>query len=332
MKKVSTTSGEDHSDRAEYWYQRIHADNCTEGERVRFEQWKAERPEHARAYLRTDYLYHLAADLRRDPTWSAEGRAVRRRTARVARRRRTVRWSLSAAAVLLLVLGVGWRVWVPAQHAQHYVTATGERSTFTLADGSRVILDANSELSVRYSDERRDVTLEYGQAQFTVAHNTARPFIVHVGGGAVRAVGTQFQVRRRDAITLVTLLEGVVRVAGPSTASRKGKRTATLVAGEQLRFSKGSVWTRGPADLNAARSWTHGKLVFDHRRLAAVIEEMNSYSTLKIGLRDKALGNLSVSGAFKSGDQESLIGALETGLSLRVKRISPTRVELYRRQ
>jgi len=333
MKKVSTTSGEDCSDRAEYWHQRIHAGNCTEDERLRFEQWKAVRPEHVQAYLRADYLYHLTTSLRQDPRWVAEARMVRRHTARAGRRRRIVRWSLSAAATLLLVFGIGWRVWVPAPVAQYYVTAAGERSTFTLADGSRVILDADSEVSVRYSRERRDVTLDYGQAQFTVAHDRQRPFIVHAGGGSVRAVGTQFQVRQRDGMTLVTLLEGVVRVAAPPAALSKGAGEATLVAGEQLRFSRDFLWPKGPADLDAAKGWTHGRLIFDHSRLAAVIEEMNSYSTsVKIGLQDRAMGDLSVSGAFESGDQKSLVGALEASLPLKARRVSPTRIELSRRQ
>src|SRR3546814_12347546 len=64
-----------------------------------------------------------------------------------------------------------------------------------LEDGSRVRLDTNSALVVRYSRKHRDVVLERGRAQFDVAHAPQRPFTVHAGPGTVRAVGTQFQVQ-----------------------------------------------------------------------------------------------------------------------------------------
>ena len=69
--------------------------------------------------------------------------------------------------------------------APQYETAVGERSTFTLSDGSIVTLNTNSELTVHYSDTRREARLARGEANFEVAKNRAKPFVVRAGDGLV---------------------------------------------------------------------------------------------------------------------------------------------------
>lgn len=319
----------DRSHQAERWYQRMHAADCTAAERAEFERWRAEHPRHAAAYAQTEHLYHRAAELRLDPRWRAVGQATRRRAARSARVRRAVRWSVPMAAVLVLAVGLGWRLWDPAAPEQRYATAIGERRTLDLDDGSRVVLDTDSALAVRFSRKRRSLALERGQAQFSVARQPQRPFVVQAGEGRVRAVGTQFQVRKRDEGVRVTLMEGVVTVNAPDAAAGDADRAVTLAAGEQVSFGGGGPWQRGAADMAAAEGWVRGEQIFDGRPLREVVEEMNRYSRVKLRLADPSLGELPVSGAFYDNDQESMIRALELGWSLRAERTSPTTVVLH---
>lgn len=321
----------DRSDQAEHWFQRVHAEDCTRQERERFRQWQADHPEHAAAYARTEHLYRRAADLRLDPKWRAEANAARQRTAQASRRRRTMRWGLSVAAMLLLAIGIGARLWDPAPPEQHYATATGERRTLALDDGSSVVLDTDSALTVRYSRHQRYLHLERGQAQFSVAKAAEWPFVVQAANGTVRAVGTQFQVRKDVAAVRVTLLEGIVTVTAPAATPGGGERSATLAAGEQLSFDDGQLWLLEPANVEVASSWVRGEFVFEGLPLAEMIEEMNRYSTAKILMSDSSLRDLPVSGAFYHNDQGSLIQALELGWSLRAERISPTEIVLHRR-
>ena len=75
---------------------------------------------------------------------------------------------MAAVTCVLLVLVAGsW--WVIAQRAGVYATGLAGRRTVTLDDGSVVTLDAESRLRVHYSDGERWVTLEEGQARFSVA-------------------------------------------------------------------------------------------------------------------------------------------------------------------
>src|SRR5690606_33638330 len=88
----------------------------------------------------------------------------------------------------------------------------GERRTETLPDGTEVVLNTDSALEMRYSKGRRYIEVKQGEAQFEVAHDASRPFVVSIGEDTVTALGTRFQVRREQGSAIVTLLEGSVEV------------------------------------------------------------------------------------------------------------------------
>src|SRR3546814_10885657 len=93
-----------------------------------------------------------------------------------------------------------------------YATDLGEQRTERLPDGTRIILNTQTAVAVRYSRQRREIALQHGEAMFEVAHDAARPFVVATGDGSVTALGTRFQVRNEGAGAIVTLLEGSVEV------------------------------------------------------------------------------------------------------------------------
>lgn len=317
---------------AERWFMRLQMGDCSRADRAAFARWRLASPAHAAAYAEVERLFGLAGQAGSDPRLQVAARAVRERMERKRRRRNALRWAmpLTGAAMLVLALGIGWRTWNPTQPGQHYATATGERRALTLDDGSTALLDTDSALAVRYSRLRREVVLERGQAQFSVTPQPRRPFVVHTDLGAVRALGTQFQVRKRAGGVEVTLMEGVVEVSAPVGGGGEA-RVARLAPGEQLDFDAGSRWHRRQVDLDIARGWTEGQLIFRSRPLAEAVEEMNRYNTVKIRLGQPALNNLQISGQFYGNDPTSLIQALEHGWSLRAERPSPSEIVLYRR-
>ncbi|MBZ4074165.1 FecR domain-containing protein, partial [Escherichia fergusonii] len=64
---------------------------------------------------------------------------------------------------------------------QTYRTEIGERRAISLADGSTVELNTNSQVRVRLSKAQRSLILDKGQAMFVVAHDAGRPFVVTAG-------------------------------------------------------------------------------------------------------------------------------------------------------
>jgi transmembrane sensor len=178
-----------------------------------------------------------------------------------------------AASVALLVGTVGW---LALRHSEVQVldTRVGEQRGITLADGSHVDLAPDSSVSTRFTLARRDVQLERGQAFFAVAHNAVRPFIVHVNGLTVTAVGTAFDVRMGPSSTVVTVSEGRVNVTpGAEAPIRAG-------VGQRVTFSKSahrlSVATVGP---RVAGSWRDGTLQFVGEPLEDVVGAVNRYSS-----------------------------------------------------
>lgn len=328
MNLVHSSTEQDVQARAEDWFARLRAPDCPATEHSACELWRNASPENEAAYQEVQRLWERSALLRLSPE-IAHATAMAMRPSGLMRVQR--RWHLpAAAAVTLLALGLGlFTPWM--QRGNAYTTGTGEQRSITLVDGSKVLLDAESQLTVRYSEHQRKLLLTKGQAQFKVEHDKQRPFVVQAANGAVTALGTEFQVRVIGQEVLVTLLEGKVAVdmPGPSNA----KATETLIAGQQIAYSKQKkeVWKKRAADLEVAKGWTYGDLVFKRWRLDDLVAEMNRYSPTKLVIEDPSLGDLVVSGRFHAGDHQSLILALENDWPVRADPVSSMQVALYRR-
>jgi len=117
-----------------------------------------------------------------------------------------------------------------------YATAVGQQETALLADGSTVLLNTNTQISVDYGRHYREVQLLQGEALFTVAKNATRPFRVQAGNGRVEAIGTAFAVRLKEDAVDVMVKEGRVILASESSRSLGGSAdssaaTAVMIGG-----------------------------------------------------------------------------------------------------
>jgi transmembrane sensor len=227
------------------------------------------------------------------------------------------RFVIAACASLLSVV-VGFAAWTGADRGVTYATQTGEQRTVTLTDGSMVQLNSQSRLRVSFSEQERRVELIDGQALFEVAKNPARPFVVVSGTTSVQAVGTQFDVYRRSAGTVVTVLEGRVAVSGdtvrgpaPSKLESTGSGAVLLSAGEQIIVTPTAILAPQATNVEAAIAWTRKKLVFDAAPLSEVVAEFNRYSHQRLVLDDAALDEIRISGVFASGGVEHLVQFLQ---------------------
>ncbi|MFC2138314.1 FecR family protein [Bacteroidota bacterium] len=91
----------------------------------------------------------------------------------------------------------------------------GSKSFVTLADGSKIWLNAGSkiEYTQEYNSSNRNMYLE-GEAYFEVAKNKKIPFQVYVGNVKVKALGTAFNIKAYDDEDKIetTLVEGSVEI------------------------------------------------------------------------------------------------------------------------
>ena len=135
-------------------------------------------------------------------------------------------------AVIFIGIGVAATFWLRPDpffsSNGFYATAVGQQQPTTLADGSVVLLNTNSQIKVDYNNEYRNIRLLQGEAHFTVAKSAARPFRVYAGNGRVQAVGTAFSVYLKDNTVDVTVTEGKVSLATvnrPSTSRTPQQET-----------------------------------------------------------------------------------------------------------
>jgi len=212
-----------------------------------------------------------------------------------------------AAASLAAIVAVGGGLW-PA--SETYATRVGEQSVVTLDDGSRVALDTDTSLRVRFTRDRRHVELDHGQAYFTVAHDAARPFVVDAADMGVRATGTQFDVKRIGDGLDVTLVEGSVEVTPPSRPATR------LLAGQQLSLhGQGEPQVRR-VDTASLTAWRQGRIVLDDATLGDAIAEVNRYARRPVKLDAPSLANERIGGSFATGDVDAFVAAVTATLPL----------------
>lgn len=290
----------------------VRRNNETPSQRRQREAWLAADVRHARAYEESQRTWEQLGDFVGDPSLQALKAADLAALTRPGWRRPAHLWM--AAAAILLLLGVSYwamRFVAPLPSPVRYATALGERRTEWLADGSKVVLNTESAIEVRYTRDRRDVELTQGEAQFDVVHD-GRPFVVRTGLGSVTALGTRFQVRREADGDVVTLLSGKVEV-------ERGAEQRMLKPNEQALVSASGGLTVRTVDPAQVDGWLDGWLRFSGATLSQVVAEANRYSARKLRIGDARLGSLQVSGNFRTGDGASIAAAISQILPLRVE-------------
>jgi transmembrane sensor len=183
--------------------------------------------------------------------------------------------ALAAVALAAAVIWVG-----RAGHPETIATTLAQRRSFTLADGTRVELNANTSIVIENGRAERRVRLAEGEAFFEVSKDKARPFIVETPGGSVRVTGTRFDVRTDAASELdVTVVEGSVQVRPSETASYQAADPQNLVPGDQLSAGSAGVSLRplSAGALADALAWREGMIVFDAVPLSEALARIARY-------------------------------------------------------
>jgi len=336
MSDIASNSHSSIATEAADWYARLRAQNVSELDAVRFRAWIAGDPARRREFEAIDEFWEDLGAIENSPEVLRERAAIARRRAlpcklsaeRSASTRvhtRKIYWA-AAAAMLLVTVTV---FLMQQQTAGRYITSVGEQRTVPLADGSVVTLNTSTEIRLHYSPDRRGVDLVSGQANFEVAKDASRPFVVTAGGSEVRAVGTQFDVYKTADKVTVTLIEGKIAVKETPGPAGAAPGEINLSAGEQLSYimKTGSV-QRGSADLPRASAWRARKLDFSDTPLPDAIAEANRYSPIKVELRAPELEKARISGSFEAGKNELFVEGLQSYFKLNIEREGDHRIVL----
>lgn len=293
------------SDEALEWLVKLHSGRASEADHAAFTRWRNRSPGHEEAALEAEAIWN--------------GLGIAGSGLRDAHRQRVTRRAvLGGAAVAVSGAALyGSGIAGPHLFADHTTGIAGQRS-IALPDGSTAFLNADTALSVDFTQARRGLRLFRGQATFTVAHDPARPFVVDAQGGHARAVGTVFDVDIRPREVAVTVLEGVVAISGP------GQEASPLTAHADQRVRYGGTGISGPAesvDAEIETAWRRGKLIFNRRPLGDVVAEIGRYRSGSILVAGASLSALEVTGVFDLRDPDAVLQVMEQTLPIRITRL-----------
>ena len=317
MKSFSPPPDPVTDEQASLWAARLDGSVLSAADRTALDAWLAADPAH-RAALSA--YCQFSADLEQQlPLLEGikDGPAGIPPALTTAQPRPWLRWPLMAGAALSAAAAVALVIWLvrPATQFENLATSVAQRSALTLADGTRVELNAQTSISVQLDGRERRVRLAAGQAFFSVQRDTARPFIVETPGGSVRVTGTQFDVRSEAAVPFeVTVLEGSVQ-AHPAGLDGGAAAPLALIAGDRL--AGGAVARLSDAALDQALAWRQGQIVFDGVPLREVVARFARYHGRGITAAAE-VAELRVSARYSLDDLDGFFADLQLALPVHV--------------
>jgi transmembrane sensor len=313
------------------WIARLHGDSRGRALENGFRRWLQENPENARAFELATEVWDDAEQLRRFVPLRPRVRAASGSS---------WRGPLAAATfgMLMIAAGIVWFLQMGV-----IATKVGEQRQVVLDDGTRVFLNTDTRVVVKYGKEARRVELTRGEALFNVAKKPDWPFIVAAGDRQVRALGTSFVVRRDEQRLAVTLVEGEVMVsprlaaasdgavssssqpdAGaiaqtpPAAAGQPRNDVFTLAPGQRLTFTAGAATRLDTPSVEKATAWRRGQVILDDTPLATAVVEMNRYNSVKLVVERPEAAALLVNGLFQAGDSTHFANAVAQAYGLRL--------------
>ena len=303
-------------EQASLWAARLDGSVLSADDQKTLGAWLAETPAHRE--LLSHYC-QFSADLEQQLPALVEAGAVELPADSTPARSGTwLKWGVGvglAAAVLVVWLAL------PRTQFENLASPMAVRQALTLADGTRVELNAQTSLQIQIDRNGRHVRLASGEAFFAVHKEPARPFIVETPAGSVRVTGTQFDVRAEAAAPIeVTVVEGSVQVRPADPAGRPGT-LVLLGAGNQLSAGPGGVDVRtlSAAALDDALAWRQGQIVFTDVPLRTALARFARYHGRGI-TATAAAAEGRVGGRYSLDDLDGFLAALEEVLPVHVTR------------
>ena len=264
-------------------------------------------------------------------------------------------WLAAAAVLIPLVLFITGKMNPSAPEGKisgEYArsSSAGERKSFQLPDGTKVMLNAGSmiRISKDFNTTGREITLE-GEAFFDVTRDAGNPFVIHTSSMDVKVLGTTFNVKAypEDKMSEASLLNGSVEILVKKDNSTillhpsekilipniTGAVPSKSVLGREQRYLVGKL-VANPVDSSIAEvSWTENKLAFTDDSFEEIATALERWYNVSIRFEDSTLKLYRFTATFDKKTIEQVLNALaasrpfeyrlEQGNKIVIKNIEP---------
>ena len=205
-------------------------------------------------------------------------------------------------------------------------TNPGVVSAFDLPDGSKVWLNANSEL--RYpSDFNADTrTVELtGQGYFEVTKNAHKPFIVKADKDySVEVLGTSFNVSayKDESMIETTLVEGSVKL---NVVSGGKRMTQMLKPNEKAEYQKGAgkIKVFG-VNTEYDTAWKNGEIIFRNHPMDKVLKTLERHYHVVFEVKDNEILKSIITARFKDEQLPQVLEYLKLASGIQYAIHKPT--------
>ncbi|MBB6467623.1 transmembrane sensor [Aminobacter lissarensis] len=295
------------------WIVRLTAGNVSRQDLDRFHAWRAQSPEHARAFAREKEFWQLLQNVDGSGLDATSVTAPRQRQA-VSRRTFLVGGAVAASAAAVAAPRV--LSWMRSD----FTTGAGEQVTATLPDRSTMLLNTNSAVDVDFQPGLRLVNLLSGEVEFSVRPDTGAPFRVAALGGNSDAFEGTYTVRSIADEVTVTASAGAIAVTGGDKHALAN--TVSLAPGQQTRYLSGEA-PIAAAEVNLASelAWRGGRVVFEGRPFSSAVGELGRYIPERLVIATHTHDASPVSAVFLTRDAHDAIEALAQTQGMTVHRV-----------
>ena len=294
------------------WLIELQAADRDDATHETFQRWLAAHPDHKLAWQHIETVNTRFNGLA-SPLGSAVAKAV------LTPRRSSKRRQIIKTLVIILFFGgtgwwaeekIPWRAWAADEY-----TSIGQRRDITLTDGSRVALNTDTTINIRFTANERRLQLVRGEILVTTNQDNAsivRPFIVETAQSELHPLGTRFTIHQQTTSNRLSVFEGAVEIRLRQDINYRH----VVQAGEQVDFTDNGIQRTRPAD-DTSTAWSNGMIIASSMRLADFLAELDRHRPGKLNC-DLAVANLRVSGTYPLTDPEDILDALQTTLPVKI--------------
>lgn len=342
LRQAAISIEEQRLDAASDWIAKLDRD-LTSDEKQSLQKWLAVSSENTVVLLEVAQVWDKMDDLSRLSDLFPQANV---------KQKKSTAWLSAIAASVVIAITIGLFQTSIVQYGQSpiiamqasYQTNVGESNTINLPDNSKIVLNTNTFVQIRYTPTARIIELQRGEIHIDVAHDKSRPLSVIAGGEVIQAVGTAFNVEVRNDLVELIVTDGKVLVANNknTSANKDIEEMAKKLPQNSMAISKGEkvnlhsseqyqeeIVKVDSVEMAASLSWQKGNLIFRGESLAEAMAEISRYTDIKFELADdKKLQQVQVAGMFKTGDVTGLLDVLSRNFNISYERVSNDKIIL----
>jgi transmembrane sensor len=203
----------------------------------------------------------------------------------------------------------GWQRWT-----SDLATATGERRSIQLPDGTRLQLNTDSAVDLDFNPQQRLIRLVRGEILVNCGATASVPLLVETRHGLFEGIDGRFAVRQASDCTRLSVVSGNVTIRSPHQADGLSTR---VQAGESYLVRQTEAIPAPPMNMDVG-AWADGLIVTRGMRLADFLEEVGRYRHGYLGCSTE-IADLRLSGVFRLEDTDKLLAILPQTLPVQVR-------------